>query len=249
MANFTLFRRRSTGWGRAPGRERTEALRRGLPRRFEAVREALASDTDPSAACSVAGSLLAQEGASLGEALEALRATYALVRRTEPDFAAVDALAVAWSEATLEYLHRMSCEDPLTGLASLAHVRTRLTEVYRAAAQAGASVREGHALVVVDVPPPAEPSGGHELTRVLRQVQVTEAVRRVFSGGETVGGLGRWRVVALTPRRAGLAVSVGLLRAMLADLELGGGVRVWIEGLPDSAESAAVLLDELARPS
>jgi hypothetical protein len=219
-----------------------------LPRRFEAVREALASGADPSAACSVAGSLLAQEGASLGEALEALRATYALVRRTEPGFAAVDALAVAWSEATLEYLHRMSCEDPLTGLASLAHMRTRLTEVYRAAAQAGASVREGHALVVVDVPPPA-PSGGHELTRVLRQVQVTEAVRRVFSGGETVGGLGRGRVVALTPRCAGLAVSVGLLRAMLADLDLGGGVRVWIEGLPDSADSAARLLDELARPS
>ena len=101
MANFTLFRRRSTGWGRAPGRERTEALRRGLPRRFEAVREALACDTDPCAACSVAGSLLAQEGASLGEALEALRATYALVRMTEPVFAAFDALAVSWSEATI----------------------------------------------------------------------------------------------------------------------------------------------------
>jgi hypothetical protein len=36
---------------------------------------------------------------------------------------------------------------------------------------------------------------------------------------------------------------------MLADLDLGGGVRVWIEGLPDSADSAARLLDELARPS
>ena len=40
---------------------------------------------------------------------------------------------MAWSDATLEYLHDLSCEDPLTGLASLAHVRTRLDEIYREA--------------------------------------------------------------------------------------------------------------------
>ena len=52
---------------------------------------------------------------------------------TTPDFEAAEALSVAWSEATLEYLHDLSCEDPLTGLASLAHVRTRLDEIYREA--------------------------------------------------------------------------------------------------------------------
>ena len=50
-----------------------------------------------------------------------------------PAFEAAEALSVAWSDATLEYLHDLSCEDPLTGLASLAHVRTRLDEIYREA--------------------------------------------------------------------------------------------------------------------
>ena len=99
--------------------------------RFEAIGEALASDADTTAACAVIGRDVARNGASLGEALDGLRATFTLMRGAPPDFESTEALAVAWSEATLEYLHQLSCEDPLTGLASLAHVRTRLAELYR----------------------------------------------------------------------------------------------------------------------
>ena len=74
---------------------------------------------------------MARDGAALGEALSGLRTTYELVLGEPPSFEATEALSVAWSEATLEYLHDLSCEDPLTGLASLAHVRTRLDEIYR----------------------------------------------------------------------------------------------------------------------
>ena len=51
------------------------------------------------------------------------------MRGDEPDFDATEALSVAWSEETLGYLHQVSCEDPLTGLATLAHLRARLAEL------------------------------------------------------------------------------------------------------------------------
>ena len=156
---------------------------------------------------------------------------------------------MAWSEATLEYLHDLSCEDPLTGLASLAHVRTRLAEIYRDAETTAVGVQQSHALVIVELCQrrrPAVPE--HRFTRALRLVQVTEAIRAVYSGGQTIGRLGQDRAVALVPRTADLGGSVALLREFLGDLDLGGAeVRVWIEGLPASADSATRLLDDLAR--
>jgi GGDEF domain-containing protein len=250
MAIFTSFtRRKSTVGEQTPGRELPEAVRQALPMRFEAVGEALASDADTIAACTVVGRDVARDGADLGEALDGLRATFALLKGSAPDFASTEALSVAWSEATLEYLHQLSCEDPLTGLASLAHVRTRLAELYRDAEQTDISVQTSHALVVVEMcfsryTNPNE----HRFTRALRMVQLTEAIRAVFSGGETIGRLGLNRAVAVVPRHIDLGTSVALLREVCGDLDLGSAeVRVWIEGLPAMADSATRLLDELAR--
>ena len=103
----------------------------GLPQRFEAVGEALASGMGSVDACAVAGRELALDGVALDEALDGLLATSSLVRGTEPDFGDVRALSEAWSESTLEYLHRLTCEDPVTGLASLAHLQSRVSELYR----------------------------------------------------------------------------------------------------------------------
>jgi hypothetical protein len=192
---------------------------------------------------------VARDGAALGEALSGLRTTYELVLGEPPAFDAAQALSVAWSDATLEYLHDLSCEDPLTGLASLAHVRTRLDEIYREAELTDVGVAGSHALVIVELCF-REPTGGpaRHFTRALHLVQVTEAVRAVYSGGQTIGRLGLDRAVALVPRTVDLGTSVGLLREFLDDLDLGGvDVRLWIEGLPRSADSATLLLDELAR--
>ncbi len=250
MAIFTSFaRRRSTTAVRAPGRELPEAVRQALPVRFEAVGEALVAGTDATAACAVVGRDVARDGAALGEALSGLRVTYDVVLGRPPDFDATEALSLAWSEATLEYLHDLSCEDPLTGLASLAHVRTRLSEIYRDAELSGRSVHSSHALVVVDVCSRAglEPPG-HRFNRALRLVQVTEAIRAVYSGGQTIGRLGVDRAVAVVARGPALGSSVALLRDFLGDLDLGSAdTRVWIEGLPASAESGSRLLDDLAR--
>ncbi len=234
--------------GRTRGRALPEAVRRSLPMRFEAVGEALASEESTVAACATAGRDVARDGAALGEALDGLRATYRLVRDAAPDFEAAETLSVAWAEATLEYLHQLSCEDPLTGLASLAHVRTRLAELYRHAEQAGTCVQRTHALVVVESAfrRRAHPSE-HPFTRALHLVRVCELVRAVFPS-ETVGRLGLDSAVVVVRREPDLGTSVRLLRELLTDLGEGSvHLRVWIEGLPAGDDSAAGLLDELAR--
>ena len=252
MPIFTAFaRRRSTLGDQAPEREIPEAVRQALPRRFEAVGEALASGKDALAACAVVGRDVARDGASLGEALDGLRATFHLLGAGSPDFPATQELAVAWSEATLEYLHQLSCEDPLTGLASLAHVRTRLAELYRDAEQTDVCVQASHALVVVELRfAESQPAVELAFTRALRLVRVAEAIRAVFSGGETIGRVGTDKAVVVVPRSVDLGTSVKLLREFLIDLDLGSAdTRLWIEGLPASPDSAGRLLDDLARAS
>jgi GGDEF domain-containing protein len=226
-----------------------DAVRLALPMRFDAVGEALVSETDVIAACTVVGRDVARDGAALSEALSALRSTYELVLGTAPAFDAAEALSVAWSDATLQYLHDLSCEDPLTGLASLAHVRSRLAELYREAEMTDVVVSGSHALVIVELCFREQADDpGHHFTRAMRLVQVAEAVRAVYSGGQTLGRLGLDRAVAVVPRSADLGLSVSLLREFLDELDLGEvDLRVWIEGLPVSPDSASRLLDDLAR--
>ena len=231
------------------GRDLSERERAGLPPRFEAVGEALASGSGSTEACDVAGRSLAQDGASLGEALASLRTTAYAVTRADPAFDDVQALSVAWSEATLAYLHQLSCEDPLTGLASLAHVRSRLTELYREHSAAAAGLRESHALVVIDLPldRPGVVNGENDsFSRVMRLVRLGEAARSVFADGETIGRLGSNRIVVVVARDETLGRRVAILRRMLGVAD--HPTRAWIEGLPESDDAAAMLLDELARP-
>jgi GGDEF domain-containing protein len=250
MAIFTSFGRRRPGSaGDAPGRELSEDVRRALPPRFEAVGEALVSARGTGPACAVVGRDVARDGAALGEALDGLRTTFELVLGIEPDFTSVEALSVAWSEATLEFLHDMSCEDPLTGMASLAHLRTRVDELYRESDQTGDPVARSHALVVVEMASmDLRRRAEHQFTRALHLVQVAETMRTVFAGGEIIARLGADRAVVVVRRLPQLGSSVAVLRDLLDGLDLGAtDVRVWIEGLPRSAESAPRLLDELSR--
>ena len=168
---------------------------------------------------------------------------------TLPAFEATEALSVAWSDATLEYLHDLSCEDPLTGLASLAHVRTRLDEIYREAELTDVGVAGSHALVVVELCSASRPGCPVTTSRERcawcrsprRCARSTRAARR--SVGSAWTGPSR-----SCPRNVDLGMSVALLREFLDDLELEDlDVRVWIEGLPASPDSATRLLDDLAR--
>lgn len=229
-----------------------------VPVQFEAIAEALAADSSVQVPCVVTGHELARDGVDLGTALEGLRETYAAVAGTDPSFASVEALSLAWSEETLSYLHQLSCEDPLTGLASQAHLRARLDEVYREAEVVGTSPAQTHALVVVDLPLLAHASD--RFSRALWLVQAAEGVRDVFSGGETICTIGATRVVVLARRDAGLGSALAAVREQVGSGggptvpvagsisgPATGGPRIWSEALPGSAQSAAALLDELSR--
>jgi len=205
-----------------------------LPAHFDAVSEALAGGAHIVEACWVAGRRLAEEGASLGEGLDGLRSATRLIRRRDPVFDESQALSLAWSEATLEYLHGLSCNDPLTGLSTLAHVRERISDLYREAAA------RSHALVVTQV---ALVRGGDAVSRARTLTLLGHTARTVFSGGEAIGQVGVDRLVVVAPRNEQLADRVSLLRRMAEPT----AVRVWIEGLPETDDHAATLLDELAR--
>ncbi len=223
--------------------------RSALPSGFEAVGEVLASGQDPAEACAVAGRELAVDGISVEESLAALRATWLQVRGTDPPYAAMSALVVAWTDATLAYLHHLSCEDPMTGLANLVHVRGRISELYLQTDE----VRDTWAAVVVELPAPPvhaadDCTGNERLVHSMRLVRAAQAVRTVFVHGETVGRAGNRRILAIVERDERLGDRVRLLHRLLDDS--GPEVpapRVWIEGLPANDHSAELLLDELAR--
>ena len=233
---------------RTPRSGRTEA-RVGLPPRLDAVGEALASDPgcrgdDTLHTCAAAGEDLAGDGLALTDAFDALRTTTRAVTGREPPYAALRALAAGWSEATLGYLREVTCEDPLTGLASLPHLRSRVGELYRDEAAGLSVVRDHHVLLVLDTPVP--PRDGEVFGAALRTARLADTVRTVFPGGLTAGRVGRERVVVLARRDGRLERRLTLVRTLLAGVT--PAVRVWVESLPQEEATAAALLDELARP-
>lgn len=229
------------------GVELSEEQRLALPPGFEAVGEALAWGTGSVTACWEVGRELASVGVSLGETLDGLRTTFRLVRKADPDFAESHAISVGWSESTLTYLHSLSCEDPLSGLASHAHVRGGISDLYRGPVWVGSpaeGVRRSHALVVIESADRRQPTNKRPvLVQSLLMGRIGATARTVFAGTETIGRVGVHCVVVVAARDDRLAQRVALLRRMLDD----HSIRVWIEGLPGSDEAAAALLDELAR--
>lgn len=227
------------------------AVRSGLPHRFEALGEALTAGTDVLGACAVAGEDLARDGASMQETLEGLRDTWRHSAAGDPTYDAVSALVTAWSETTLGYLHQLSCDDPLTGLASQAHLRSRLSELYRLAEGNDAERNDvgRHALVVCALPTDDDPSdeAGDHFTRAMRVARAGELARTVFAHDETIARLGVHRVGILCRRDDRLGRRVRVLGTLLEGSPEGVPVRLWIEGLPGTDHLAGALLDELAR--
>ena len=216
---------------------------------YLAIAEALHDGADVVPASDEVGRQLAADGVSLLEALDGLGALYRSIAGGEPAFAAVRALSSSWAEASLVYLHSLSCEDPLTGLSSLAHLRSRLGELYREAEFRGTSVSQTHALVVVE---PLTPPGTSPFDRELRLVDVAECLRIVFYGGDVLGRLGSRRAAALVGREPNLPEQVETVRTLITQWRLDTDVpqlaRIWIEGLPATDAMAGRVLDELARP-
>ena len=211
---------------------------------FIAIEEALESGhADIASVAHVVGASAAHLGSPLQEILDSLERTYA-DHGAEPAYDVVKAMTVAWTEEALVHKHQASCEDPLTALSTLAHLRSRLGDVYRGAERDGRKASDSHALVVVELPM----SRGNQLNNSLAMLEAAEAIRTVYSGDETIAQVAPRRAAALVERARTDRATLELLQILVRRLNTGDAEpRLWIEALPRHAAGIGWLLTELAR--
>lgn len=187
------------------------------------------------------GASAAQLGVPLHEVLDHVERAYA---PEAPQVAAMRAASVSWAETALVHRADISCEDPLTSLATVPYVRSRLAEIYRGAERAGRRVTDTSALVVVELPRPAS---GNGLELALLALEVAEVLRTVFTGDETVAQLSVCRFAALVSRERTDDATLDLV-GLLLDRALvdHGQSRLWVERLPASADGIAQVLAGLS---
>jgi hypothetical protein len=204
----------------------------------EAVAEAAQTGHGMGLACARLGSARGRAGVGIGETLDDLGALFSVLGWIDPPQGLVRCLAEGWVDAGLIDITAASCEDPLTGMATPAYLRTRLTEMYREAAHGGRPVDETHCLVMVELVAEAP-----AWRRLARAVVVGHDLRSVFAGGETLTLIGIGRAAALVPVRPDLEFrTAGLRRALNGERD----ALIWTERLPPRYEEAMALLDALA---
>ncbi|MFD0199579.1 MULTISPECIES: GGDEF domain-containing protein [Saccharothrix] len=205
------------------------------------------------------GGARAEAGAGLAETLLDLAALHAVLEEppgsTGIVSASVDAIpvpmlrpaALGWGDVMTKRAANCAADNPLTGLATPAYLRTRLREVY---AEARAAGRQDHVLVLVAL----DLSRTSGWSRVVAMTLLADALKEVFDSGETVASIGSSVACVLLRRDRHLARAVTNLRVLTADrlavdphVAPTGPVEVWLEELPPTCEDAVALLSRLGR--
>lgn len=223
-----------------------ESLRSGWARHgdwwvpeVDALASAIATGRDVVGPCGRLGHARAEAGVGAREALNDLYALYRQLPGGGPPLVAVRALVEGWTESTVAALTAATCEDPLTGLASAAYLRTRLTEVYREAERDGVPATDQQVFLVVDT---GERGTDAAWESMLFHLALGDCLRSAFSGGETLASVGPRAVLGLVARDQHLARRVETLRARLQRTRELDGVRVWLERLPMTVHEALDLI-------
>jgi hypothetical protein len=189
-------------------------------------------------ACTALGQARARAGVGIAEALTDVTALFRVLGAGTPPLGVITALTEGWADAGLACMSEAACEDPLTGLVSLAYLRTRLREVYRDAQQHGTCPEVTHRLVVVDLPRRPDPWG-----RITLVILVGHDLRAAFPGGDTLSLSRPGPAIALVQVTEELPFRfAGLRRAVRSAL----GTDVRMIKLPARPEDAERLLDRLA---
>jgi hypothetical protein len=157
----------------------------------------------------------------------------------DPALRLVGAIAEGWAEESVSQFARRGCEDPLSGMATLPYLRTRLAEVYREAEQRGTSPAETHRLLVVGLPRRPDP-----WRRLALPILVGRDLRAAFPGGETLALAKPGPAIALVPARRDLPLRYARLRR---NIQAVFGTQIRMTPLPGRLTEALRLVDELAR--
>ncbi|MEU4742726.1 GGDEF domain-containing protein [Actinosynnema sp. NPDC023658] len=223
------------------------------------VCRAVLGEGDPCRELYRLGGARAEAGAGLAETLLDLAALHAVLAQPPGSTgvvpADVDAIparmlrstALGWGDVMSRQAASCSADDPLSGLATPAYLRTRLREVY---AEARALGRQEHVLVLVSL----DLSRTSGWSRVVAMTLLADALREVFDAGETVASIGPSVACVLLRRDRHLARAVANLRVLTADrlavdphVAPTGPVGVRLEELPPTCEDAAALIARLGR--
>jgi hypothetical protein len=158
---------------------------------------------------------------------------------SDPPLHLVCAIAEGWAEESLAQLTQGGCEDPLSGLATLPYLRTRLAEVYREAEQVGTSPADTHRLLVVGLPRRPDP-----WRRMALAILVGHDLRAAFPGGETLSMAKPGPAIALVRAHGDLPLRYARLRR---SIQVTFGTRIHMTPLPGRLTEALRLVDDLAR--
>lgn len=199
----------------------------------DAVCAAYLDGRDLTGPCSRLGSARARGGIGVGQSLTDLAAFTDVAGWGDPPLELLRALAEGWEDAGRG---TDTCQDPLTGLANDAYLRTRLAELYRCTEESE-SAASHHRLLLVSLAFGLDP-----WRRAARMIVLGHELTRFFTRGESVGVLSRGRVAALVPASPALAAEVSALRSGLCR---DTGASVCEVALPPTHREAVTLLDIL----
>jgi hypothetical protein len=207
----------------------------------DAVARAVVSPSEPDLlrACGRLGQARGRAGIGIAETITDLAALYQALDRGEPPVRLISSAAEGWAEQGLAQLAGGSCEDPLTGLTTVAYLRTRLSEVYREAAELGTSAARSHRLVVVSPPRRADP-----WRRLASSIVLGNDLRTAFPGGDTLSQVpGPGTGIALVRADDAMPARYAKLRRALGSR---GGTRITMTQMPALLPEALLLVDRLA---
>lgn len=199
-------------------------------------------DGNESDAVWATGSLYALDGESLRALLDDVDRIRSALRLPVAELGLVRALALAWSEAALGRYSRLTCTDPLTGLATAQHLQTQVMGLSR-------SGDSGNwALVIVEIAPGAgsdDPTSvPYDVFELIGLSGVAAAVTREAAADTIVARLAPRRCAALVRREDSTDLVTRIDRRVRAQFS---ATRTWVERLPDVPARAAALIDELCR--
>jgi len=224
-------------------------------REVDDVCAAMLDTADPDEALVRLGRARAEAGAGLDETLLDLAALHAVLdgdhAMVSPNIDALPArmlrlTASGWADVLTEEANDRGAEDPLTGLATRGYLRTRLAELYRETP----TPDDHYALVLVGL----DLTRATGWSRVVAMTLLSDVLRVVFDGGETLAAVGPSVAAVLTRRDAALGRRISNLRVLAADrlavdphVRPTGPAKVWSEHLPATHHDVCALIAALAR--
>jgi hypothetical protein len=198
-----------------------------------------AAETDLVQACGRLGQARGRAGVGIAETISDLAALFQALDRGDPPLRVITSTVEGWAEEGMARFADGSCADPLTGLATVAYLRTRLAELYREAADLGASVAHSHRLVVVTLSIRPDP-----WRRLAGSILLGNDLRTAFPGGDTLSqAAGPGTGLALVRADDRMPARYARLRRALAARD---GAQIRMAALPALLPEALSLVDRLA---